>query len=59
VIREMTYVGGGANDQQFRHTLKLHSNAIDEVGGVAFYSTQDAESEGMEGKFFVWTPDEI
>jgi uncharacterized protein YyaL (SSP411 family) len=29
----------------------------DERGG--FYSTQDADSEGHEGKFFVWTPDEI
>ncbi|MGD9627769.1 MAG: thioredoxin domain-containing protein [Pyrinomonadaceae bacterium] len=25
----------------------------------AFYSTQDADSEGEEGKFFVWTPKEI
>ena len=24
-----------------------------------FYSTQDADSEGVEGKFFVWTLDEI
>ncbi len=24
-----------------------------------FYSLQDADSEGHEGKFFVWTPDEI
>jgi uncharacterized protein YyaL (SSP411 family) len=24
-----------------------------------FYSTQDADSAGVEGKFFVWTPDEI
>ena len=24
-----------------------------------FYSTQDADSEGHEGKFFVWTPKEI
>jgi uncharacterized protein YyaL (SSP411 family) len=24
-----------------------------------FYSTQDADSEREEGKFFVWTPDEI
>ncbi|NIP68445.1 MAG: hypothetical protein GTO04_04455, partial [Planctomycetales bacterium] len=24
-----------------------------------FYSTQDADSEGEEGKFFVWTPAEI
>jgi hypothetical protein len=29
----------------------------DERGG--FYSTQDADSEGHEGKFFVWTPEEI
>ena len=29
----------------------------DEGGG--FYSTQDADSEGEEGKFFVWTPAEI
>ena len=30
---------------------------LDAKGG--FYSTQDADSEGVEGKFFVWTPDEI
>ena len=29
----------------------------DSFGG--FYSAQDADSEGVEGKFFVWSPDEI
>ncbi|MFC1950915.1 thioredoxin domain-containing protein [Chloroflexota bacterium] len=29
----------------------------DEGGG--FYSTQDADSDGVEGKYYVWTPNEI
>ncbi|MGI9056168.1 MAG: thioredoxin domain-containing protein, partial [Pyrinomonadaceae bacterium] len=35
----------------------IRREMLDEKGG--FYSTQDADSEGVEGKFFVWTPKEI
>jgi uncharacterized protein YyaL (SSP411 family) len=35
----------------------IRREMTDQQGG--FYSTQDADSEGVEGKFFVWTPNEI
>jgi uncharacterized protein YyaL (SSP411 family) len=35
----------------------LRREMLDAGGG--FYSTQDADSEGEEGKFFVWTRDEV
>lgn len=49
-------------DDQFKQTAVeileyLKREMLDADGG--FYSTQDADSEGVEGKFFVWTPDEI
>ena len=39
-------------------TLEYVRREMTDPGG-AFYSTQDADSEGVEGKFFVWRPDEI
>ncbi len=39
-------------------TLEYIKREMTGAGG-GFYSTQDADSEGVEGKFFVWTPAEI
>jgi uncharacterized protein YyaL (SSP411 family) len=38
-------------------TVYLLREMLHTEGG--FYSTQDADSEGKEGKFFVWTEDEV
>ncbi|HEX6031265.1 MAG TPA: thioredoxin domain-containing protein, partial [Tepidiformaceae bacterium] len=41
-----------------RETLTyLEREMLDPEGG--FYSAQDADSEGIEGKYFVWTPAEV
>src|SRR5205823_5870835 len=49
-------------DSYFRRvveeTLDYVTREMSEPGG-GFYSTQDADSEGEEGKFFVWTQTEI
>jgi hypothetical protein len=50
------------NDEFFKKiTVEIYDYILREMtspeGG--FYSTTDADSEGEEGKFFVWTPDEI
>jgi uncharacterized protein YyaL (SSP411 family) len=41
-----------------RETLDYVAREMQHAEG-GFYSTQDADSEGEEGKFYVWTPAEI
>jgi len=41
-----------------RQTLDYVLREMTGPGG-GFFSTQDADSEGEEGRFYVWTPDEI
>jgi uncharacterized protein YyaL (SSP411 family) len=49
-------------DASYRETARDTAHYVlaemtDAEGG--FYATQDADSEGEEGKFFVWTPDQV
>lgn len=41
-------------EQIFTYVLR---DMTDSKGG--FFSAEDADSEGVEGKFYVWTPDEV
>ncbi len=58
------YLDGWRLTQSFRfrqvveETLEyIHREMISPEGG--FYTAQDADSEGVEGKYFVWTPEEF
>jgi len=39
-------------------TLEYVKREMTDASG-GFYAAQDADSEGVEGKFFVWTPEEV
>jgi uncharacterized protein YyaL (SSP411 family) len=62
LVRVYAQVYCATKDPLFKRVVEetmdyLLREMLDQEGG--FYSTQDADSEGEEGKFFVWTPREI
>jgi uncharacterized protein YyaL (SSP411 family) len=62
LVRIFLHVFQVTGDQFFREVAEqtldyVMREMLDESGG--FYSAQDADSEGVEGKFFVWTVEEV
>lgn len=57
---ELTRRSHDAEDLEWpiRETVEYLRREMRALGG-AFYASQDADSEGVEGKFFVWTRKEI
>lgn len=62
LLRSLVRAYQASGDEMFaevmRHTCDyLLRDMTDGLGGI--YSTEDADSEGVEGKFYVWKPAEI